>query len=186
MRRNMVAVASLALALTGCASFVAPHYSADYSSIDRLKTTSLGKIAVGEFQPRNPEAAVNKVTLRGAGLVPASGTFTEYLENAIRTDLTELRLLDATADTRIDATLLKNDIDISGFSTGEGAMDVKLAVSKRGKTVHEKVYSVKTQFESSFAGAVAIPKGQTEYPRLVRTLLQSVYSDPAFTAALKP
>lgn len=77
-------------------------------------------------------------------------------------------------------------MDVAGINTGEGYMDVKLVVSQRGRTVHEKVYSVKTQFESSFAGAVAIPKGQTEYPRLVRTLLQAVYADPSFIAALKP
>ncbi|PLC48420.1 hypothetical protein CR159_17950 [Pollutimonas subterranea] len=38
---------------------------------------------------------------------------------------------------------------------------------------------------SSFAGAVAIPKGQSEYPNLVRVLLQKVYEEPAFIDAVK-
>lgn len=186
MTRLKTTMVIAALALTGCASFVAPSYSPDYATVDKLKTVPLRPVAVGEFQPRSPEAAVNKVTLRGAALAPASGTFAEYLENALRADLTELKLLDTKSDTRIDATLLKNVMDVAGINTGEGYMDVKLVVSQRGRPVHEKVYSVTTQFESSFAGAVAIPKGQTEYPRLVRTLLQAVYADPAFIAALKP
>lgn len=186
MRLRMAALAFTAIVLTGCASFVAPTYSPDYPSIDRLKTTQLGKVAVGEFQPRNPEASINKISLRGASFVSSNGSFAQYLEDAIRSDLTELRVLDPKAEARIEATLLKNDIDVSGISTGEGFMDVKLSVTKRGQTVHEKIYSAKTQFESSFAGAVAVPKGQSEYPRLVRTLLQTVYADPAFIAALKP
>ena len=175
-----------AAALTGCASFVAPTYSPDYPSIDRLKAARLGKVAVGEFQPRSPEAPVNKVTLRGAPFVSPNGSFAEYLEDAIRSDLTELRVLDPKAETRIEATLLKNDIDVSGINTGEGFMDVRLSVIKRGQTVHEKIYSARTQFDSGFAAAVAVPKGQSEYPRLVRTLLQMVYADPAFITAVKP
>ena len=146
----------------------------------------MGKVAVGTFQPRQTDAPVNKVTLRGANLTPPGGSFAAYLEDAIRSDLMELRVLDPNADTRIDATLLKNDIDVSGFSTGNGVMEVKLTVSKRGATALEKTYVANTQFESSFAGAVAIPKGQSEYPRLVRTLLQNIYSDAAFLNAVKP
>lgn len=186
MKIRMAMLAITAVALTGCGSFVAPTYSPDYPSIDRLKGAQVGKIAVGEFQPRSPEAPVNKVTLRGAPLVASQGSFAQYLEEAIRSDLTELRVLDPKADTRVDATLLKNDIDVSGISTGEGFMDVKLTVSRRGQTVHDKVYRATTQFESSFAAAVAVPRGQSEYPRLVRTLLQTIYADPAFIAAVKP
>jgi hypothetical protein len=186
MKVRLALLAFTAVALTGCGSFVAPTYSPDYPTIDRLKVTQVGKIAVGEFQPRNPEAPVNKVTLRGAPLVASQGSFAQYLEEAIRSDLTELRVLDPKADTRVDATLLKNDIDVSGISTGEGFLDVKVSVIKRGQTVHEKIYSARTQFESSFAATVAVPKGQSEYPRLVRTLLQTIYADPAFIAAVKP
>lgn len=172
-------------ALSGCASFVAPAYSPDYPSLDRLKTSSMDRVAVGSFQPRAAEAPVNRITLRGAALAPPTGSFAEYLENAIRSDLTELRVLDANASTRIDGTLLKNDIDISGFSVGEGTIEVKLIVSKKGAPVLDKVYAAKTRFDSSFAGNVAIPRGQAEYPNLVRALLQTIYADPAFIAAVR-
>lgn len=186
MKRTHAILAGTALAvLSGCASFVAPSYSPDYPSIDRLKGGQLDKVAVGTFQPRDPGATVNRVTLRGAALAPAAGTFAEYLENAIRSDLTELRLLDPAADTRIDATLLKNILDVSGFSTGEGSMEVRLTVTKKGALALDKVYSAQTQFPSSFAGAVAIPRGQSEYPNLVRALLQKVYADQDFIAVIR-
>lgn len=176
---------SAAAVLSGCASFVAPTYSPDYPTLDRLKTSNIDKVAVGSFQPRAADAPVNRITLRGAALAPPAGSFAEYLESAIRSDLAELRVLDANASIRIDATLLKNDIDISGFSVGEGTMEVKLSVSKQGKPVLEKVYAAKTRFDSSFAGNVAIPRGQAEYPNLVRALLQTIYADPAFIAAIR-
>ena len=64
-------------------------------------------------------------------------------------------------------------------------MEVKLSINKKGVLAFEKVYSASTQFESSFAGGVAVLKGQSEYPNLVRALLQKVYADPAFIEVIK-
>jgi hypothetical protein len=186
MTRNRALLACIAVLTTGCASLVAPAYSPDYPTLDRLKTGQLEKVTVGTFQPQDPQAPVNKITLRGASLATSQGTFAQYLESAMRSDLNELRLLDPNAQTRVDATLLKNDIDISGFSIGTGVISVALTVSKRGARVLEKTYTTNTEFESSFAGAVAIPKGMNEYPTLVRMLLRTIYSDPAFINAIKP
>jgi hypothetical protein len=171
--------------LSGCASLTTPTYSPHYETIDLLKKRDIEKMSVGEVQPHDPSAPVNQITLRGTPLSSSNGTFASYLENALRSDLKEMRLYDPTSTMRVDATILKNDIDISGFGTGYGVMEVKLAINKKGILAFEKVYLANTQFESSFAGAVAIPKGQNEYPNLVRALLQKVYSDPTFIEAVK-
>lgn len=63
-------------------------------------------------------------------------------------------------------------------------MEVELTVTRDGSQRLYKSYAARTTFESSFAGAVAIPKGQIEYPNLVRALLREVYSDPEFVVAL--
>lgn len=182
---QLTVVVAAATLVSGCASFTAPAYSPHYETIDRLKKINIEKLSVGEAQPRDTNAPVNTITLRGAPLTSPSGTFANYLENAIRSDLMELGLYDPKSTTRIDAVILKNEIDVSGFSTGYGAMEVKLTINKKGALTFEKVYLVNTQFESSFAGAVAIPKAQNEYPNLVRALLQKVYADPAFIEAVK-
>lgn len=170
---------------SGCSTLAPPPYSADYQVLDQLKKQPLDKVAVGTVQPRNPDSPVNKISLRAASLAGPKGTFAQYLEDALIQDLKEIAVFDASAGTRIDATILKNSIDISGFSTGTGGMDVELTVTRNAKTTLKKTYSVKTTFESSFAGAVAIPKGQAEYGNLVRTLLGKVYADPEFINALK-
>lgn len=180
-----MAVVITAILVSGCASLTVPPYSPHYETIDRLKKMNIEKMAVGEVQPRDPNASVNKITLRGARLIPPSGTFATYLENAIRSDLIEMGFYDPVSTTQVNATILKNDIDISGISTGYGTMEVKLTINKKGDLAFEKVYLANTQFESSFAGAIAVPRGQSEYPNLVRALLQKVYSDPLFIEAVK-
>lgn len=171
--------------LSGCATLVAPSYSPSYESIDNLKKMDLGKVSVAQVEPHDPNALANHITLRGSKLNAQEGTFALYLEKAIRSDLIEMGFFDPASSTRLDAVIIKNDIDISGFSKGLGTMEVKLTIHKSGSIVFEKLYSANTQFESSFAGAVAIPKGQSEYPNLVRELLQKIYSDSAFIGAVK-
>jgi hypothetical protein len=181
-----LAAAGLVLAvLSGCASFVAPPYSTDYATLDRLKNTPLQSVAVASVQPSDAAAPVNRVTLRGAQLLSPKGTYAKYLEDALIQDLREIRVYDPQAGLRISATVLKNSIDVSGISTGEGQMEVDLAVERGTSVVLRKNYSATTRFESSFAGAVAVPKGQQEYPLLVRALLSKVYADPDFVSALK-
>jgi len=182
---KLSAVLAIAILVSGCATITAPTYTPHYESIDRLKKNNIEKMSLGEVQPRDPSASVNKIKLRAAVLVSSNGTFANYLESAIRSDLMEMGLYDPTSTTQVDASLIKNDINISGFNTGYGEMEVMLRVSKKDGPKFEKVYSVNTQFESSFVGAVAIPKGQNEYPNLVRALLQKVYVDPAFIEAVK-
>jgi hypothetical protein len=183
--RQWMLVVTTAALVSGCASFTAPTYSPNYETIDSLKKINLEKMSVGEGEPRDQSASVNKITLRGARLTSPSGTFAKYLENAIRSDLAEMGLYDPTSTTRVDVTLLQNDIDVSGFSTGYGVMEVKVSINKKGALAFERVYMANTQFESSFAGAVAVPKGQNEYPNLVRALLQQVYVDPAFIETVR-
>ncbi len=187
MRRfaQLMAPLTVAFLVSGCGSFKAPAYSPRYETLDQLKKQSIEKMSVGKVQPSDPDAAINRITLRGSLLTSPKGTFASYLEDAIRSDLMEMDFYDETSSTQIGATILKNDIDVSGFGTGYGAMEINLVVKKLEALVFEKIYSANTQFDSSFAGAVAIPKGQSEYPSLVRALLQKVYEDPAFIDAVK-
>jgi hypothetical protein len=183
-RLRFVAACTAALLATGCAQFMAPPYSADYTSLDRLKTTQPEKTSVATFQPTDPNHEVNNLTLRGARLKSPSGSFSKYLEDALINDLKEISVYDAAARTRIDAVIQHNEMAIGGINTGAGLMDVELTVTRAGTERLRKIYQARTSFESSFAGAVAIPKGQSEYPNLVRTLLRNVYTDPAFIAAI--
>lgn len=181
---SFAAVCLTAFLATGCAQLVAPPYSADYAVLDQLKRAQPDKTAVAAFQPTDPKHEVNHLTLRAARLNSASGSFAKYLEDALIGDLKEISVYDPSAHTRIDAVILHNEMAIGGISTGEGLMDVELTVTREGVQRLHKTYKARTSFESSFLGGIAIAKGQSEYPNLVRTFLRNVYSDPAFIAAL--
>jgi hypothetical protein len=182
---RILVLVMLAFNLFGCASLLAPTYSPDYETLDKLKKLNLQKIAISDFQPSDPNSPINKISLRGASLKASEGTFTFYLENAIRSDLKEIGILNQVSNKRLFATIIKNDIDISGISKGSGVLEAKLTISKNGNQIFEKLYSATTGFDSSFAGAVAIGIGQKEYPNLVRTFLKKVYSDANFISAVQ-
>lgn len=175
----------IGVSLSGCATFVAPNYSPSYEEIDRLKKLSADHFSIDPVQPTDPSAKVNRITLRGTSMQSPYGTYSKYLENALISDLTEMGVYDASSASRINVLILKNDIDISGFSVGTGVLEANIKVSRSGNVVLDKTYKTETKFESSFAGIVAIPKGQSEYPNLVRAFLKDVYNDSSFIEALK-
>jgi len=170
--------------ISGC-TLIAPNYSPDYSVLDTLKRQKVSKIAVEPVEPKDPEAKVNKITLRGTTLASQSGTYSKYLEDAIKSDLIDANLFDPNSLLRLSALLLNNDIDVTGFSNGFGTIEVKFSLNRNGSKVFDKTIYEKTSFESSFVGAIAIPKGQNEYPNLVRALLKKLYTDKEFINALQ-
>lgn len=180
-----ILVITVAALTSGCANLVVPSYSADYAAVDSLKHSKLDKAALGKVQPDDAKAKVNQISLRGSTLTAGDVTFSGYLERAMKSDLQEAGLYDSNAARRIDVVVLQNDIDVSGFSEGVGRIEIELAISTSGTTVLRKKYATSIKFESSFIGAVAIPKGQTEYPNLVRALLSMIYRDQAFTQAMR-
>ena len=182
--KRLMSVMLCAFLLGGCASFEAPSYSPDYKTIDNLKSKSLQSLSLGEFMPMSLQAKVNKISLRAAGLKAKQGTFTQYFKDALQADLIELGIYSEDSSLIINATLLENDIDISGFSNGYGVIKVSLEVKKYDAVVFNKTYEAHTEFESSFAAAVAVPKAQSEYPVLVKTLLTKIYMDYEFYKAV--
>jgi len=183
-RLHGAAMCALTILATGCAQLKAPPYAADYEALDRLKAGSPAPVAVATVQPTDPAHRVNNLSLRGTGLGSPSGTFAKYLEDALIRDLKEISAYDANAKTRLDATIVTNEISVGGIVTGSGTMEVTLTVMRDGQKKLSKSYKANTSFESSFAGIVAIPAGQAAYPQLVRALLREVYSDPQFIAAI--
>lgn len=174
----------LVIMATGCAQLKAPPYTADYPALDQLKASKPGPVAVNTVQPTDPNDALNNLSLRGTRLVSPSGTFAKYLESALINDLREVSAYDAASHTKIDARILGNDISVSNIITGTGTMEVRIEVRREDELRLRKNYKANISFESSFAGAVAIPAGQAAYPALTRALLQQVYSDPEFKVAI--
>lgn len=184
VKLRFILIVLLTFITAGCASFKAPAYSPDYTVLDSLKNKQLISVSVAPVEPQEPEAKVNTISLRAASLSAEQGTFSAYLEQSMIQDLTSMGIYQPDSNVRIKATIVENDLDISSFSKGYGKMVVDLEIHKSTVLAFTRQYIGETEFESSFAGAVAIPKAQSEYPYLVRQLLKQVYSDPDFIREL--
>ena len=184
MVRSWWAIGAL-IALCGCTQ-MAPRYTASVENIQKLRDTGSGKVKVGKFEDDSASASkLESISLRGSTMVSPYGKYTAYLEEALKSELGAAGLLDAGANVEISGVLLKNDVDVSGFSEASAELDARVIV-KRGSAIRfDKTQHAKITFESSFAGAVAIPRGVQSYPNLVQKFLSDLYADPAFLAALK-
>ncbi|MDR6520169.1 hypothetical protein J2789_002854 [Variovorax paradoxus] len=183
--RSLLLIGALAAAVlaTGCAPLLAPPYAADYETLDKLEATRPGMVALAKAQPSDANDKVNTVRLRSARLLSPSGSFAQYLQDAMMRDLGEISVYDPKAPTRIAARVLVNEIDL-GVINGAGRMEVEITVTRDATQRLRKTYRAETAFDSSYASIVAVPAGQAAYPRLVRALLRQVYADPQFVAAI--
>lgn len=169
----------------GCAQ-VAPPYAVSVDNVQRLRDSGAGKARVGRFESAPGLATNEAISLRGAPLTsPVGGTFTAYLEEALRTELRAARLFDDAASVEIGGVLMKNLVDISGISQGEAEIEARVIVRRAGSTRFDKVKRARVTFESSFAGAIAVPKGVQAYGDVAQSFLGAVYADADFLAALK-
>jgi len=176
----------LLLALfTGC-TIVAPKYTSSPTNINQLRDTASIGVKIGEFQadPRAREGMAS-ISLRGNSMEsPYANSYAEYLKEALRQDLEEAHLLDANSTVEISGMLVHNEVNIAGFSKGHALVEARFVIKRSGQVAFDKVKTVKDEWESSFAGAIAIPKAQQNYPLVVQKLLTLLYSDADFIAAL--
>lgn len=182
---NVVMGFVVAVVLGGC-SLMAPQYSASIPNVQKLKNEGDYQARVGSFVSGGPEAHVASISIRGSSLAsPYNASYADYLAEAIKQELLLAGKYNPGSEVEISGVLLKNDLDASGFSVAYGVMEARFVVKKAGVTRYDQVKSVRYQWESSFAGAIAIPRAQQEYPNLVQKLVSELVADPAFLKALK-
>lgn len=170
---------------SGC-SMMAPQYSVSIENVQKLKEAGNISAKVGKFDSNVDRANANPISLRGSSLMsPYENSYAAYLAEAIKQELSLAGKLKSDVDIEISGGLLKNDIDASGFSTATGDIEAKFIVKKGEKVLYSQIKTIHHEWESSFAGAVAIPRAQQEYTVLVQRLLATLYADQDFMKALK-
>jgi hypothetical protein len=187
MRRPVFAVLLVlsAIMLSGC-SMMAPQYSASIENVQMLKDGGELGTKVGKFQSKPSAENANPISLRGSSLnSPYENSYAAYLAEAIKQELSLAGKLKAGTDVEISGDLLKNDIDATGFSVATGDVGARFVVKKGDQVRYDKVKTIHHQWDSSFAGAIAIPRAQQAYPGLVQRLLAALYADAEFIQALK-
>ncbi|MGC4397941.1 hypothetical protein [Hydrogenophaga sp. T2] len=190
MRLPMTRLASLVLVLLvallhGCA-LNAPAYSPDASGIERARNSGIRPAALGSFSVKPGATGGNSIGLRGSPMTsPVGNDYAAYLAEALRVELQLAGKLDPASPLEISGQLLSNDIAAGGFSTNSGHIEASFVVKRAGQTRYEAVKRAEATWDSSFVGAVAIPRAVQQYPVLVQQLIGKLWADPAFIAALQ-
>ncbi len=182
---SLVLICVTVLFTSGCA-VVAPKYSASLENVDKLKSISTQSVAVGKFEAIPEKGNSNPISIRGSSLTsPYDNSYALYLAEAMKQELSLAGKLAPDAQIEISGAIRKNDIDISGFSTGNGVIEARFVVTRDGKISYDQIKVINDVWDSSFVGAVAIPRAQERYPIMVQKLLAELYADAAFMDALK-
>lgn len=171
--------------LAGCAG-PAPNYAPSIDNVETLKKTGGKAIKAGVIGVAPGMQGGSAMSLRANTMVsPVGSNYGDYLAAALRQELELAKLHNPQSDIEITGTLLRNNMDAGGVSTATGQMEARFVVKAKQDVRFDKVKQVEHQWESSFAGAVAIPLAVQNYPVMVQKLLSSLLSDPDFVKAIR-
>jgi PBP1b-binding outer membrane lipoprotein LpoB len=174
-------ILTLAILLTGC-SIVAPPYQVSIDNVQQIKQANVDKITVEEIKSSKK---LDSISLRGNQLKPASGSFGKYISSAIIEELKLANKYHSLSAKVVSGELVANDLDITGFSTGTGTVEVRFIVTENNKLIFEKNIQANSRFESSFMGAVAISNAQSSYDDLIQILIKQLFEDQEFLSAIE-
>jgi hypothetical protein len=185
VRFPIILLVVLSAFTSGCATTLAPHQPS-LDTVTLLRSSGIAKLAVGDFKlaPGAKPDIDRSVTARASTASPAEGTFSAYLKAALVSDLKASGLYDADAPLAVQGQLVDAQLD-TGMSTGKTLVSAHFQVMHSGQTVFDKTLKDEHTWESSFIGAVAIPRALNEYQAGYANLLGQLYKDPDFLSACR-
>lgn len=182
--RSLVTVFSLSslLILGGC-SVMAPTYIATPDNVQSLQKAGDSKVNVGTVTTQNE--AVNRLVIRVSNYKsPNDNSFTGYLQNALKTELASARRIDQGSNVSISGELQENTLS-GAVGTGSAHIKARFIVTRPEGAAFDKAVSADHQWDSPFLGALGIPAAQSNYVVAVQKLLNKLFADPEFQAAIK-
>jgi hypothetical protein len=173
------------LTMLAACSVVATPYSPSVENIQTLKSAAPVHARIGDFSRLNGgnnryPLAVRANVMRS----PVGNSFAEYLSNAVTQELTLSGTLSPSASIELDGVLLENNVDV-GIGTATGTIAARFVVKRDDAVRYDQVKTVRSEWDSSFAAAIAVPRATQQYPLIVQKLLRELYSDPAFISAIR-
>lgn len=178
---KMVVITAAATLQVAC-GITASNYDPSYDNVKQLAGANQ---PVGVEPFRGASNGVGKISMRGNSLKsPYGKDMVNYVEVALRSELERAKLLKADSPLRLSAVIEDQDVDVTGASIGKAYIKARFNVRRDEQVLYDKQISAEDVWDSSFVGAVAIPRGAAAYTTTVKKLLNRLYADPEFVAAL--
>lgn len=171
--------------LAACASMPAPTYQPSVNTTQVLLEHREAQLAVGHFVASDgvPNTSLN---VRGSQLSAGGneGTFSDYLRNALITELKTAGRFDQKSQIRVEGVLASNKLN-AGAATGSATVGARFVVTRANANVYDKTLTVNHTWDSSFMGAIAIPSAVQNYTGAIQKLVFKLVTDPDFVRATK-
>lgn len=185
-RAALCAGIAVSAILGGCAG-PAPNYAPSIDNVEVLKkiggntAVKTGVIDVAPGLPGGTSMALRANTM----VSPVGKNYGDYIAAALRQELELAKLYSPQSDIEISGTLLRNNIDAGNVSINSGQIEARFLVKANGRVLFDKIKRTERKWESSFAGAVAIPLAANNYPLMVQALVSALVTDPDFVKAIR-
>lgn len=184
----LISLAAMSVFLLSGCSTIAPQYTGSRENVEALQSVSATKVNVGRFYDDHNPANNQKLNLRGLNTMSSAygETYAGYVEQALRQDLTIADRYSSESPVMITGILKKNNLDISSsFAVGISICEVEFSVLQNKNSIYKKTLTQNHEWESSFAGAIAIPKARDEYTVTVQKIINRLFKDQEFIEAMK-
>ena len=172
--------------ILGCTT-VMPPPMASGESAKSLKEANIAPAAVGTFRlaPGRPALMDTELSggLRGSNIAAPSGSYSQHLKETLKAELQSAGLLDLQSKYVIDGQLTDSKVD-AAIGTGTARLAARFQVVRESQTVFDKELAVDDSWDSSFMGAVAIPRAIERYGASYRALVNKLLNDAEFRRAL--
>lgn len=181
--KNSIILICLVIFVSGC-TFKGHEYKSDMNIINKLNDESLKKVNV---LPKSSKVENNySINLRAAKMIsPYGSSFNDYILFSLRKQLKQNDLYNPNSNIKIYTELMKNEVDIMGFTTANYQITSKFVIEKDKKIVYDKLLSIQHDFPSHLLGQIAIERGLSNYPKAIQKLISKFLNDNNAIKVLK-
>lgn len=163
--------------LTGCVTQqILPYHAsvANQMKLGSVPPTARFQVASNESQPSDVQTIVRTVRIQA----PGDGSWSTYLNQALRTELTTSGNYDASAPLQIEGILTEVHI-----FDGSAELIARFVVRRDQSVRYDKVLHVDERWDTQFLGALAASDGMNQTTAVFQDLLRKLFEDPDFIKA---
>lgn len=172
--------------LVGCTTVMPPPMASSENS-QALRAANLTPTNVGSFKltPGRLPLMDTELSggLRGGNIAAPSGSFSQHLKETLKAELQSAGLLDLQSRYLIEGQLTDSKVD-AAIGTGTARLAARFKIIREGQTLFDKELVVEDSWDSSFLGAVAIPRAIEHYGAIYKLLVGKLLNDSGFRRAL--
>lgn len=182
----LIASATAVVSMVGCVHVMPPPMASE-DNVRVLKAANLTPVTAGTFKlaAGRPAEMDRQLAggLRGGNIEAPEGSYSQHLRDVLMAELRSAGILDVKSTSVIEAQLTDSKVD-AAIGTGTARLAARFQVLRDGKSTFDKEVAVEDAWDSSFIGAVAIPRAIEHYQALYRTLVGKLVADAEFQRAL--